>query len=119
MTAVKPPNAKQRLKNRLWLAQKGICYLCGRLMNRTMLGHPHFATVDHVVPRSAGGCGAKNKKLACRECNELKVDKMLEEHAPDIHAQLNGPQLKPWYWPEDQPISKDGVHEFTKGDPIC
>lgn len=50
------------------------CWYCGdELQSGT-------ATVDHVIPKSRGGCGLQhNTVYACRRCNAAKDDMMLEE----------------------------------------
>jgi hypothetical protein len=50
------------------------CWYCGdELQSGT-------ATVDHVIPKSRGGCGLQgNTVYACRRCNATKDDMLLEE----------------------------------------
>jgi 5-methylcytosine-specific restriction endonuclease McrA len=47
-------------------AQRGCCYLCGRLVTLK------YATFDHVVPKSRGGGSLANKLLAHKHCNGRK-----------------------------------------------
>ena len=71
-------------QRKLWVQQKGFCYYCGIKMvlgrgarNRTRLvqieRNPRAATIDHVVPKAAGGLGTRdNIVYACLACNERK-----------------------------------------------
>lgn len=46
-------------------------------MSRRNKAAPNGATVDHVVPKAAGGSGAtRNLRLACRDCNQKKANRM-------------------------------------------
>lgn len=45
------------------------CHYCGKEL------YPGDVTVDHVVPRAAGGRDERfNKVLSCRDCNSRKAD---------------------------------------------
>ena len=50
------------------------CHHCGKRVSRDVPdGHHAFATVDHVIPQSAGGYdGPRNWALACWKCNQEK-----------------------------------------------
>jgi 5-methylcytosine-specific restriction endonuclease McrA len=51
--------------------QKGLlpCFFCGKLLTKEK------ATVDHYVPRAAGGRESPiNYKIACVRCNRKKAD---------------------------------------------
>lgn len=40
-------------------------------------------TIDHIIPRCLGGKNEQsNLVIACRACNELKADKLVEEFRP-------------------------------------
>ncbi len=50
------------------------CSYCGTTLLR------EDATIDHVIPRSAGGTSAiQNLAVACKPCNEAKADMSLVE----------------------------------------
>lgn len=54
---------KRALKHRLWLKQKGLCWICREATLESE------GTLDHVQPTSKGGRHRDNIKLACRRCN--------------------------------------------------
>lgn len=68
----------------LWTAQAGLCALCGEAMLRSRFEAPHAriwakqrATIDHIVPRSKGGCDdAENLQLAHALCNKIKGNRV-------------------------------------------
>lgn len=60
------------------------CYLCGCETPRALRGtnHDNAPELDHVVPLSRGGAHASdNVRCACRVCNLLKGDALLDEVA--------------------------------------
>lgn len=58
------------IRTRLYKAQNGLCYLCGKPMaGKSGRGMP---TEDHVVPRARGGKNAANRLLAHSRCNGWK-----------------------------------------------
>lgn len=62
---------------RIYRAQRGICPYCGGTL--PVERHPKNlqATIDHVVPRSAGGWLSEgNKVLAHARCNTRKDNRM-------------------------------------------
>jgi 5-methylcytosine-specific restriction endonuclease McrA len=66
---------KNELRAKLMARQKGRCNYCRQPMTRPDPSRPHpsEATLDHIVPLSAGGSnGVRNLVLACRACNERK-----------------------------------------------
>lgn len=59
--------------HQLFERQKGKCGLCGKAMSWDDKS-PHYATIDHIFPRSRkGGNTAKNLQAACRKCNQDKA----------------------------------------------
>jgi 5-methylcytosine-specific restriction endonuclease McrA len=66
-----PYKAKVALNRRnLSLRDKGTCQYCGN----------NGTTIDHIVPRSRGGCHEwTNVTLACSPCNFKKGDRLLSE----------------------------------------
>ena len=61
---------------RLWLEQGGKCYYCACKTKLMMLKQyrkppPHMATLDHIIPLSAGGARGPsiNCVVACDKCN--------------------------------------------------
>lgn len=67
-------------RNRPWVIERDqrLCRYCGC---RTTGEYGQDAlTIDHIVPRSRGGTHAEaNLVVACRQCNHLKKDRLLEE----------------------------------------
>lgn len=63
-------------KRVLYDKQDGRCYYCGDILGGFITGVTGArATVDHIVPRAAGGANAlDNKVLACEWCNSAKGD---------------------------------------------
>lgn len=60
---------RKRIKKRLY-RQSQRCHYCGVPLEF------HESTIDHLIPRVAGGPDAfKNLKLSCRECNLEKSNK--------------------------------------------
>lgn len=62
------------LPRRLYIAQRGLCFHCGKPMLPTVCrkdGQTHDAgwTREHVVPKSLGGRNDKNIVLAHLGCN--------------------------------------------------
>lgn len=67
----------------------GVCYICGCKTNRNDSWHDEngyhvcgstYPTIDHVVPMSKGGGHVwSNVRLACRQCNSAKGDRLLFE----------------------------------------
>lgn len=53
----------------------GVCEACGCELNLRH-GDPKQATIDHVVPKSAGGTDSiNNLAVLCSECNQAKGNK--------------------------------------------
>lgn len=78
--AVDPPPElpNNEFRQPLYLAQHGLCYLCGGpLASRRVVrkGQPNGATLEHVIPRAAGGRNNGNRLLACASCNVAKADR--------------------------------------------
>lgn len=78
-----PLSRRKREIQRLYLAQKGICYLCGERMILKLKGSRwkmRDATVEHVVPLNKGGTNTpENKRAAHKICNSMKASLSVEE----------------------------------------
>jgi 5-methylcytosine-specific restriction endonuclease McrA len=63
-------------REELFSTQHGKCFWCGFDMLPLGLGEalPRSCTVDHVIPKVAGGLGSSTNNLvaACYECNHLR-----------------------------------------------
>lgn len=67
-------------RNRPWVIERDqrLCRYCG-CRTEGQYG-PRALTIDHIVPRSRGGTHDEaNLVVACRQCNHLKKDRLLEE----------------------------------------
>lgn len=72
----------------------GICYLCGCKTSKddswldaygNHVCGDTYPTRDHVIPIAKGGTHTwDNVRLACRRCNSIKNDRLLEECAADL-----------------------------------
>ena len=67
---------------KVFVRDSGICYLCGNLCNwediEDGIAGNNYPSIDHVVPISKGGLHVwSNIKLACRNCNGMKRDKII------------------------------------------
>jgi hypothetical protein len=60
----------------LYALQQKKCIWCGREMlapgSAMSKNDPLAPTIDHVVPKAAGGGGGVNKRAACLECNQMR-----------------------------------------------
>lgn len=87
--AVAASEKRERLRQRLFDQQDGLCHLCGTLMNllrgrATKVGR-NFATFDHVIPRAKGGTAHySNLKLAHRRCNSARNDRPIQVSEPAL-----------------------------------
>lgn len=69
-----------RKLRQIWAKQGGRCFYCARPMRlargpKNGACEGNFATIDHYVPRSQGGCNdASNCVAACHECNSGRGD---------------------------------------------
>lgn len=75
LTAAK--NRTKGLRQRLYEAQRGYCYLCGRRMAPLdEVGVLNRATLDHITPLAMGGQKAGNNvAMAHLKCNMAKADR--------------------------------------------
>lgn len=73
ITGTHTTKIKRRRKERLFAEQNGLCYYCQNPMRLVhgANGEPDLATLDHVVPLSAGGPRGPtlNTVVACYQCN--------------------------------------------------
>ena len=61
--------SKRRNRQRAFMLDGGRCYLCRRRLKMAEM------TLDHVLPRAAGGTGHHaNLRAACYPCNGAKGD---------------------------------------------
>ncbi len=59
--------------NQLLRIHDGKCSACGAQVVLKGEHDPRYATIDHTIPKSAGGSDAmSNKTLMCLECNGSK-----------------------------------------------
>lgn len=93
--------------SRLMKRDKGVCWLCRKLVDRD------HATRDHVIPYSHGGPNHEaNLKLAHRKCNEKRENKVLISKAEKLTILLKVQShmcfrcVKPLH-SDDAMISKD------------
>ncbi len=86
----KSSRAKRNRREKMFAAQRGLCYLCQCQMKLRMPnGWPDrtqpprdYATFDHVEARGLGGTNTKdNLRLACWTCNNRKARVEAEESA--------------------------------------
>ena len=69
---------RKRILRELFNIQGGLCAYCEKPMDINRCNTPNSPTIDHVIPRAAGGCdSAFNLVCACRACNNAKGDKPL------------------------------------------
>lgn len=68
---------RRRLFRTLRVRDGDFCCWCKRRMifeEAFRSSHPWAASIEHIIPRSAGGSNEKeNLKLACRQCNTTRV----------------------------------------------
>lgn len=103
------PWASSSLRTRRWRALtardqrdgKLFCHWCAREVFRQpgeTRGHPHTATIDHVIPRSRGGTNdLSNLVIACSPCNHKRGRSMPTfTVSPDVLTMTGQvPQLQP------------------------
>lgn len=66
---------RRALRRRLFNAQGGRCYYCEHRMGPPNSGQLREATLDEIIPLSAGGPEDRaNCVAACRVCNEAKAN---------------------------------------------
>ncbi|MCG0679858.1 hypothetical protein IMAU70100_01054 [Lactiplantibacillus plantarum] len=65
---------------RLYVRDKGKCYLCGKhLVLNEDYNRTDAPTIEHVIPICKGGTNTwDNVKLACRKCNDEKGTKIFD-----------------------------------------
>lgn len=69
------------LRRQLFERDRWTCRYCGESLTEV------DATLDHMVPRSAGGTDAEaNLATTCLMCNAIKSGRKLEDAAPQILA---------------------------------
>ncbi len=67
--------ARRTLRRQLWDHQGGRCFYCGVPTElNASCSSDRLATLDHRIPRSAGGGRGANLVIACLRCNQLKGD---------------------------------------------
>ncbi len=88
-TSWKRPKLSKSRYRRMYVAQKGLCHYCKQTMLQRAEGldreGPASTTVDHVIP--IGRCGSTHRDnivLACRACNERKLDLLHWEWEPPV-----------------------------------
>lgn len=58
--------------DRLWQAQNGCCFHCGKPMKKGGGNHPLRRSREHLIPQSRGGNGKPVIVLAHRSCNSAR-----------------------------------------------
>jgi len=60
-----------KLKDRIWQRDRGLCFYCGKHLNKK---HPE-RTLDHVIPKCSPDSSNRmwNLVLACKPCNSEKA----------------------------------------------
>ena len=67
------PQRFWKMRQEMWVSQKGRCGLCGEEMNWGPEGRDW--NIDHIVPRSKGGTWAReNLQITHKHCNHAKAD---------------------------------------------
>lgn len=68
------PWTLERLRERAYREQRGLCYWCGReMLTNGPMNHALACTADHLIPRYAGGLTKPgNIVAACRKCNSSR-----------------------------------------------
>lgn len=65
---------KRPTKKSLWHRDQGVCQYCDRPVTIST------ATIDHVIPKSKGGCHTwENLVISCAKCNGKKGSRLLGE----------------------------------------
>lgn len=81
MSAIKCPDARRRMKRRLFDAQGGACALCmGPMAYDMPENHPDACSFDHVTPKSKGGKNPNNLILAHVRCNQERSNRNPTKH---------------------------------------
>jgi 5-methylcytosine-specific restriction endonuclease McrA len=71
--------ASKRTRLAIFLRDGGMCLFCLKDLHHT---HPGDVTLDHLIPRSAGGTDdPTNLVNCCRSCNSKKQDRPLDRFA--------------------------------------
>lgn len=65
---------------RLYMRDQGICQICGRHIDFDCDSNSdYYPSIDHIIPIAKGGLHQwDNVQLACRYCNSLKRDNLVE-----------------------------------------
>jgi len=66
--------------SRLYARDNGMCQICGaHLTFSDNYNSDEYPTIDHIMPLSRGGLHAwNNVQLACRRCNTMKGNKLIQ-----------------------------------------
>ena len=98
----------KRKRGRLWQAQRGRCYICGREIAPPGRAAADGATTDEIVPLSLGGKRRLgNVALAHLACNARKADR-----PPTACEKLYGRVIKLTLHKEPAPPRKRFVKPF-------
>lgn len=116
-------NNHDRRKDKDYLLAKyeGKCALCGEDIDaELLLPDPRAFTVDHIVPKSRGGCryDVANKQPAHNECNRVKANRVGEElmlKGPWRYHDKGGPRIRPGYRKADGHCPQCGYWLVTNG----
>jgi len=76
-----------RLGDELYAKSGGFCFYCGHRCVIENQRHPLYFTVDHIVPKAAGGTNDYSNLLpCCRACNTMKHGQKFEIFFPDANV---------------------------------
>ncbi len=81
---------KPNKRKRIYLRDDYTCYMCGTRMESA----PELLTLDHVKPRSRGGCNSeRNIVTCCHTCNSMRRDTPLSPELRKIARRLTSRKL--------------------------
>ena len=74
-------NPTKKIRQRVFKKNSGRCVYCSKQLQNTNPRKSDYMTIDHVIPKSAGGPKNRIDNLvpACNDCNSKKADHCLLE----------------------------------------
>lgn len=99
--------ARRQTMAKLIAAQGSRCYYCQKIMRCDVRArHPDRATIEHRVPRAAGGSSRSiNLVAACRDCNNRKGALSEADFRSSLSTCAGGPEaaaIQPNDTPDDE-----------------